>query len=503
MKKLLLFISLLAFVATGYAQKEDVNWVSGYSSIPLASNDSSAFGLITINFLNNVLIQKKIGGQPFRLYDNNTCISDKNGNLLMYYNGNDIYNSLHQKMKGSDSLNFTKPIHFLKTPQEFVPQGGLILPYPNHENQYMLIHQQVEYLIIQDSVADIRGERLYYSVIDMNKENGLGEVIERKKLILADSMEYGKLSACRHANGKDWSIMVQVNSTPTYYKILLNEEGIKIYDKQTIGNDNYYSLGYAIFSPDGKSYVNFDPVGYNLDCAIMNFDRCTGNLSNFKSIKSGIPIEEIFAGGTAISPNSRFLYFILDSYIFQYDLWATDLAESKVLIAKYDNFLDDNNLPTRFFMGQLAPNGKIYISSTSGTRYLTVINKPDLKGDSCEIVQHGFKLLTGNSFGLPNLPNFRLGKADTPCEMVSTAEVEKVEVKIYPNPATSEINILYNPEKLQYSTLIISDIQGKTVLQKALDDDKIDVSDFPNGIYFLQILNENKVVFREKVVILK
>jgi hypothetical protein len=502
MKKIIFIYIFILFNIYIYAQKEDNIWLLGNWTIGFPIDTTIPYGINSLNFEKAPYPFNKKEWSDIGLDINKSSICDKDGNLLLFYDGIDIYNKTFKALKGSDSLNYTPPINFLQAYQQYVPQGSLILPYPGHKSQYILVHQQAEYLVIQDSLATIRGERLYYSIVDMNKEDSLGEVTERKKIIITDSLEYGKITACRHANGVDWWIIFQIYSTPTYYKLLLTSDGLKLYDKQDIGNDNYSSLGYAIFSPDGKFYVNFDPIGYNLDCAIMNFDRCTGNLSNFKSIKSGIPIEEIFAGGAAISPNSRFLYFILNDYIFQYDLLATDVAKSKVLIAKYDGFLDENNLPIRFFMGQLAPNGKIYVSSTSGTRYLTVINNPDLKGDSCGLLQHSFELLTSNVFGLPNFPNFRLGKAAEPC-ITSVEEAEKDNIKIYPNPATSEINILYNPEKLQHSTLIISDIQGKRVLQKALNDDKIDVSNFPNGLYFLQILNDNKVVFREKVVILK
>ena len=482
MKKILF---LLLIINKLYAQKEDNVWLLGDWKIGFPIDTTIPYGINSLNFGKKPYPLNQKEWSDVGLDMNKSSICDKEGNLLLFYDGIDIYNKNFKAVKGSDSLNHTKPINFLQAYQDYVPQGGLILPYPDHENQYILIHQQVEYLVIQDSVADIRGERLYYSIINMNKESGLGEVIERKNILLDVPLDYGNITACRHANGKDWWIIQQSYSEPVYYKILLDSMGMRIFDKQEVGTDDLSSLGQALFSPDGKFYINHDCTGNKTDCAIFNFDRCTGKLSNFKGLKSGIPIDSIFAGGAAISPNSRFLYFILDSYIFQYDLLATDIAQSRVLIAKYDGFLDDNNLPTRFFMGQLAPNGKIYISNTSATRYLHVINKPDLKGDSCDLVQHGYKLLTINGFGLPNLPNFRLGKADVVCNMVGEEDVEKehIAIKVFPNPNEGILTIDIGENKI--NSFAVYDINGRFIFSQYIDNQSttIDISDLQNGMY--------------------
>ena len=489
MKKYIIALLFITNISNINAQKEDFTWLFGTWSDLSPIDTTTDYGVISVDFSKTIPINKKEWAN-IRLDFNRSSICDKDGNLLLFYNGVNIYNKKFNAVKNSDSLNYVAPINFLDAPQEYVPQGGLLLPYPDHPNQYFLLHIQVEWLVKGDSIWDIRGERLYYSIVDMDKENGLGEVIERKKLLLTDSLEYGKLTACRHANGKDWWIIAQENSTPRYHKILLSSDGIKVTDTQEIGTDNASSLGQVVFSPNGKYYINFDAdVNQKRYCSIFDFDRCTGKLSNAKNlihpIKTFIP-----AGGIAISPNSRFLYCILYESIYQYDLWATDLEKSRIKVAEYDDFLDDNNLPTRFFMGQLAPNGKIYISSTSGTTYLTVINKPDLLGDSCQIEQHSYKLLTHNAFGLPNLPNFRLGKAAQPCTVGVEDEVEKESIKIYPNPVT-DILTIETTETLDNQTITILDMLGKTILSQQLSFGKnnINMGDIPSGTYILKVGN--------------
>jgi hypothetical protein len=60
----------------------------------------------------------------------------------------------------------------------------------------------------------------------------------------------------------------------------------------------------------------------------------------------------------------------------------------------------------------LAPDGKIYMTSTASANTLHTIHKPDVMGKACEFRQHDFKLLTRRSFFIPKFPNYRLGPID-------------------------------------------------------------------------------------------
>lgn len=62
-------------------------------------------------------------------------------------------------------------------------------------------------------------------------------------------------------------------------------------------------------------------------------------------------------------------------------------------------------------MMQLAPNGKIYMTTGSGTDRLHVINEPDLGGQECLFQQHQIQLPCYYDFAPPHFPYFRLGAA--------------------------------------------------------------------------------------------
>jgi PKD repeat protein len=89
------------------------------------------------------------------------------------------------------------------------------------------------------------------------------------------------------------------------------------------------------------------------------------------------------------------------------DLWSNDIEASKTIIAEYDGFMSP--FSTRFYLSQLAPNGKIYINSSSGTNVLHVINSPNQPKELSDLRQHDIQLPTFNKFSLPNFPNYRLG----------------------------------------------------------------------------------------------
>lgn len=170
-------------------------------------------------------------------------------------------------------------------------------------------------------------------------------------------------------------------------------------------------LSQAVFSPDGNHYIQMNLVGTDepgyLD--IFNFDRHTGELFNQRRTRLGaISV----AGGAAVSPSSQYLYVSNYETILQYDLWADDVLSSIDTVAVYDGFLELGFFPTRFFLAQLAPDGKIYLNAPTGVRSLHVIDYPDRAGTACNVRQHAINLPNFNAFTLANHPNYRLGPLD-------------------------------------------------------------------------------------------
>ncbi|MEM8584169.1 MAG: PKD domain-containing protein [Bacteroidota bacterium] len=123
------------------------------------------------------------------------------------------------------------------------------------------------------------------------------------------------------------------------------------------------------------------------------------------------------SNGVAVSPSSQYLYVSDFDYIYQYDLWADDIFSTIDTVAIYDGYLEWNLFHSRFYLAQLAPDGKIYVNSPSGVKKLTVIEYPDRPGLACDVRQHSIQLPNYNATTLANHPNYRLGPIDgSPCD---------------------------------------------------------------------------------------
>jgi hypothetical protein len=75
-------------------------------------------------------------------------------------------------------------------------------------------------------------------------------------------------------------------------------------------------------------------------------------------------------------------------------------------------------------------------------------------------------------------------------------------VKMFPNPAQDEVNVQW--DKLEVRNIQIIDITGKVILSKNISSDtkeaRLAISDFPSGLYFLQIKTAEKTLSRKLVL---
>jgi hypothetical protein len=325
----------------------------------------------------------------------------------------------------------------------------------------------------------------------------------------------GQLTACRHANGRDWWIVMPKLFENAYHILLFTPNGI---EKKVRKIGAYRILaesggGMAVFSPNGEKYIEYNGLS---DAKIYDFDRCTGELSNFKHIEIRDDADEALTTGCAVSPNSRFLYLASTSSLYQYDLWADSIQNTKYSF-KVDSTVVDTTqglpLYTLFWTCQIGPDGKIYIASTGGRKYMHVINKPDLKGAACELKQNAITLPVYITWAIPFFPNFRLSALKgSPCDTLTTPtqEINTIgQLKIYPNPATDILKIdmtLQDYSTLERCTLQVVDIVGKVHQRHPLSNfasiKEISVAGLANGLYFVQLIDKQGfLIANSKVVV--
>ena len=362
--------------------------------------------------------------------DTNTAVSDEAGNLLFYYNGVYINNAAHEVMAGGEAINDCGGFDCELGYDMF--QGGLVLPDPGNPNRYYLFFGENGFYYIPQ--LQLVNTGLYYAVIDMEEADGLGAVVA-KDTVMTDTLEYGHLSAVRHANGRDWWLFNKEEDTDHFYTTLLDPTGPHVirefYSQDTIRS----GVGQSAFSPDGRYYAKINLINayeyFHLD--LFEVDRCAGTLSNQLRDEMGDG-EYLFMSGLAFSPNSRFLYLTRYEHIFQYDLWADDIMASRDTVAIYEGPI--TNFSSRFSLAQLAPDGKIYITTTSGIPAMHVIHRPDEKGAACAVEQH--LPIPTHSTTLPNFPYYRLGPIDgSPCDTLGIDNVPLANFRWAPQPDDS------------------------------------------------------------------
>jgi len=421
MKKILLFLFLVIISASLYAQKEDYIWLTGYSSNTI----DSTFGGTQIDFNTEppTVSYVFLGIEHFYLSD--ASISDREGNLLFYSDGIKVASNNHQILENGDNLGpneFHQSWYDIGLP---LPQGTMILPYPGQaDSLYFLFYSEMSNEQIGDSQFSV--PNFLYSTIKTGTENNSITVQEKNVVIISDSLSYGKISGTRHANGRDWWILIGEVLTNNYYTILITNNGIEEIFKQSIGSIPIFGTAYqSIFSSNGTKYARAGTFYFSEpgQIDIYDFDRCTGLLSN----PLHIPIdttEEGFVdgafGGLAFSPDSELLYHSNYWKIVQYDMLASDIRASADTIVNYDGFQDPiTGVPTNYGLAQLAPNGKIYVATTGNTRYMHIIHNPNERGTACDVEQHGLQLATFNDWSVPNHPNYRLkALIGSPCDTI-------------------------------------------------------------------------------------
>jgi len=489
MKKYLLLFLLLALTAS--AQRRDNTWCFGDS--------------IKINFNGGHLNLQGMGSS--NSIEQNSSISDSNGNLLFYVGANNydfsisdvIWNKNDQIMQNGDSLygdvTFTN--------------GSIIIPFIGDSDYY--------YVMTIGAIPFTSNLYLYYSVVNMNLNGGLGAVTLKNKVAIGVTQMTEKLAAVKHANGKDWWILTHLASSNLFYELLIDSAGLNQPDSQLIGTNSYFNpyggiTGQMVFSPDGSKLAAVS-IGI---VDLFDFDRCTGLLSNWKSLAASDTMQYY---GCSFSPNGTKLYVSTwneaanpDTVrLLQFDLTAADVKASLVNIFNY--YSDSLEL------GQLrlSPDGKIYMSASYGISFpnqyysfynmnLSVINAPDSTGLTCNFSPFSVYLGGRRCYaGLPNEPNYNLGALNCDVGVNDFTGEKEQNITVYPNPNNGDFTISFK-QAISNSKVEIFNMLGEKIgptLTPLSFGEGLGVRphlDVPPGVYIVKISDGERQWF-EKVIV--
>jgi hypothetical protein len=454
-QKLIIFI-LFTFSGITQAQYLHNKWLWGEFGTP-----PPPFGGSKMVFNNST---RTISLDPRNLWINGTFsgLSDTDESWFIYSNGAAICNKNHDTLvNGSDLGPGAEPISIqgLKGIAQVI-----FFPGDTINQRHYLFHQNTQLTLPGHPAGNQPSSlQLYYTVINPTGNGGQGEVISKNNLIINDTLENGNVLAVRHANGRDWWVVVKKFYVDLFYAILVTPDSV--YAPISYSSQAPIAIvgGQACFSPNGEYYASFSS-----NLRVFDFDRCNGVASNYR----GKFISAILAGGLSFSPNSRFLYISKTDTLWQFDMQAPDVLSSQTFIAKYDGFVDSiSGTGTIFWTHWLAPDGKIYIISTQLNRRVHIINNPDMPGQACDFQQHAIQLPTYiQGYTIPTPINLALyHNPDSPCDTlgVGSPKLQNTNsvLKITPNPSDGIFSIEYIPQRVS-GMLYVYDIAGTEVYRE-------------------------------------
>ncbi|MDD4742922.1 MAG: PKD domain-containing protein, partial [Bacteroidales bacterium] len=308
---------------------------------------------------------------------------DGAGNLLLYTDGITVWNRNNQIMENGEGLFG----HHSST------QTAVIVKQPGTNPNI--------YIFTTPSFVGAHG--FCYSVVDINANNGMGEVILKNQNLLNTVSE--KLTVVQHSNGIDFWILGHKYNSDAFYAYLLSSSGLSA--APVVSNAGSAHQGGTFGTYNSMGYLKASPSGEKLALAIyeigkfelFDFNKTTGTITHQLTMQG---YEKSY--GVEFSPNGQLLYVkgLYSGKIYQYNLSAGSSGEiinSRKLIGEATSPPTNPNYISGAL--QLGLDGKIYVAKYMNN-YLGRINNPNVIGAGCGFVDDAFHLGGGQSLlGFP------------------------------------------------------------------------------------------------------
>ncbi len=377
-------IPAIALAATCSAQVQHGFWPFGFN----AGLDFSSGTPVAIS-------------TPLSTDEGCASIGDATGQLLFYTNGETVWDRNGAVMPNGTGLFGTFS----------TSQSALIVPMPDDPQRYYIFTAPAE-------AGTWNGQPdAAYSIVDMTANGGTGDVVMAN--VLLDGPVTERLTATRHANGRDVWVLYHAWESDAYLAYLVTCQGVEGPVVTHIGrsmNGNPDGSGASIIG-----CMRINDQGTRLASAwgnlipysttdwwsstyfdVMDFDNSTGQLSGLLSDSIGGTAQLFSRGyGVEFAPNGHLVYLsdhglengIGYSTIRQYDLSSTDPMGTGTIVVQADR---------AFGSLQMAPDGRLYAARLNGATYLSAIPEPDVAGAGCGFIDQAVGLTNPGTWGLPN-----------------------------------------------------------------------------------------------------
>ena len=300
------------------------------------------------------------------MLSNEACatVSDAQGNLLFYTMGSRIWDRNGNEMPNATGLLGNGPLGLGGLPGGSSLDGVQVLPHPGNPDQYY---------VFSGAANETGTDILYYHLVDMSLNNGLGDVVSTEKnVVLLPGVASEYTTTAYGSCTTVW--FIAITKTNTYHAYKIDQNGLDM--TPVISTQPFPALPglfYTKITADGIAYTN---TGIGLLRSV--FDVNTGMFSNYELMNDISP--QIFE----LSPDNQKLY---GSGVNQFTQWDLSLYPNiPAIAASAVNLAPVATGLVIYYSFRLGPDGKIYvirlqtINTLAMTSHADVINQPTAAG---------------------------------------------------------------------------------------------------------------------------
>lgn len=279
-----------------------------------------------------------------------STISDAQGNLMFYTNGNSVWNKNHQLMTNGTGL--------AGDPSN--TQSSIIIPKPKDPNTYYIFTTRE----VQITSPTFVMPGLYYSEIKFSNTDPLGSVVMKNERLNPSTTE--RLTAIHHAPSNTIRVIAfgNLSGTPnspknTFFVYNVTENGVMRATITSPQETTSSSAGAMKISPNGQYIAIADYTGSYI--YIYDFDNDTVSFNLNSIVNARLGLSTFVPYGIEFSQDSKILYFTVKnpptntSYLRKYIIESTEPFNEGLTVARSSNY--------DFGALQLASNGNIYMAS--------------------------------------------------------------------------------------------------------------------------------------------
>ncbi len=325
-------------------------------------------------------------------------VCDDQGKLLFYSDGVCVYNRQHQLMPNAPIRNLKDwlPPGFeragLSSATRSSAQSSIIIQYPGKPHLYYLFSLTGE---TGGTPSNAKGQ-LYMSLIDMRRDNGLGDIVDSCNGVYLGN-GYSEAISSILGLERIWLIIPRkktlnndlqnhsILAFPVTYDGFINEPVENIIPSSPTEN---LDLIYSVIPNNQGTQIAY--AGRSMGFRLLDFDKRNGKITRIRQLDS------IVQTAIAFSPNDKILY----TYTQQINLETLE------------KYTWNNSRTTTSYSSQikLGPDKRIYYLMPMLGQVGVILEPNIFKFDSGYLASIDFIERTSGQFGVPNVYNTIVAK---------------------------------------------------------------------------------------------